>query len=311
MQPRGPGEPTRPLDGASTAGDGGEDLDLAAVLDLRLQALAEPHVLAVDVDVDEAPQRAAVVGEPLAQLRVLAVQPVEHRPDRRPLDRDLRLPAGRGAQLGRDLHRDGHHATAPAWTLLSNCSNRGSISCASKVSRTASSVLRPSPVMTSTTRSPGPMSPRSASFASVAVVVPPAVSVKMPVVSASSRMPALISSSSTASIAPPLARASSSAYGPSAGLPIASDLAIVSGLTGRQTSTPASNAAATGEQPSAWAPFMTGASPSTRPRERHSSKPLAIFVYNEPEAIGATTRSGVRNPSCSAISYASVFEPSA
>ena len=62
-------------------------------------------------------------------------------------------------------------------------------------------------------------------------------------------MPARISSSSTASIAPPVARASSIAYGPSAGLPIASDLAIVSGLTGRQTSWPAANAAATGEQP--------------------------------------------------------------
>ena len=52
----------------------------------------------------------------------------------------------------------------------------------------------------------------------------------MPVVSASSRMPARISSSVTASIAPPVRRASSSAYGPSAGLPMASDLAIVSGL---------------------------------------------------------------------------------
>ena len=63
--------------------------------------------------------------------------------------------------------------------------------------------------MTSTTRSSGPMSPRSASLASVAVVVPPAVSVKMPVVSASSRMPARISSSVTASMPPPLRLASS------------------------------------------------------------------------------------------------------
>ena len=55
----------------------------------------------------------------------------------------------------------------------------------------------------------------------------------------------------TLSIPPPVAWASSTAYGPSAGLPIASDLAIVSGLTGRQTSVPAANAWATGEQPSA------------------------------------------------------------
>ena len=39
---------------------------------------------------------------------------------------------------------------------------------------------------------------------------------------------------------------------------MASDLAIVSGLTGRQTSVPAAKAVATGEQPSAWAPFMVG-----------------------------------------------------
>jgi hypothetical protein len=83
---------------------------------------------------------------------------------------------------------------------------------------------------------------------------------------------------------------------------MASDLAIVFGRTGRQTSCPAAKAAATGEQPSGWAPFMTGASPSTRPSERHSSNPLAIFVYSEPEAMGATIRSGVTQPSCSAIS---------
>ena len=156
--------------------------------------------------------------------------------------------------------------------------------------------------MTSTTRSSGSMSPRSASLASVAVVTPPAVSVKMPVVSASRRMPALISSSVTLSTPPLVRLASSIAYGPSAGLPMASDLAIVSGLTGRQTSVPAANAVATGEQPVAWAPFIVGVSPSMRPSSRHSSKPLASLVNSEPEAIGATTRSGVEKPSCSAIS---------
>ena len=35
------------------------------------------------------------------------------------------------------------------------------------------------------------------------------------------------------------------------------------------------------------------------------------FVYIEPDAIGATTTSGARQPSCSAISNAIVFEPSA
>ena len=35
---------------------------------------------------------------------------------------------------------------------------------------------------------------------------------------------------------------------------------------------------ATGEQPSAWAPFMTGTSPSMRPASIQSLNPLAIFV---------------------------------
>ena len=82
-------------------------------------------------------------------------------------------------------------------------------------------------------------------------------------------------------------------------------------MTGRQKSWPAANALATGEQPSAWAPFIVGTSPVMRPSSSHSEKPLAIFVYSEPEAIGATMRSGVSQPSCSAISYASVLEPSA
>jgi hypothetical protein len=139
-------------------------------------------------------------------------------------------------------------------------------------------------------------------LASVAVVTPPAVSVKIPVVSASSRIPARTSSSLTASTPPPVVRATSSAYGPSAGLPMARDLAMVSGRTGRHTSWPAAKAAATGEHPSAWAPFMIGRSPSTSPSRRNSSKPLAIFVNSEPERPGETTRSGSSHPSCSTIS---------
>ena len=115
-------------------------------------------------------------------------------------------------------------------------------------------------------------------------------------------MPARISSSVTASTLPPVRRASSTAYGPSAGLPMASDLAIVSGLTGRQTSVPAAKACATGEQPSAWAPCIAGTSPSSRPASMNSWKPRATFVKSEPEAIGATTRSGSSQPSCSAVS---------
>ena len=63
-------------------------------------------------------------------------------------------------------------------------------------------------------------------------VTPPAVSANTPVVRASSRMPSRISSSSTAAIAPPVVRTASSAYGPSAGLPMLSDFAMPVGLTG-------------------------------------------------------------------------------
>ena len=62
-------------------------------------------------------------------------------------------------------------------------------------------------------------------------------------------MPSTISSSVTAAMAPPLRRTTSRAYQPSAGLPIASDLAIVAGLTGRMWSLPSAKAVATGEQP--------------------------------------------------------------
>src|SRR4051812_48399185 len=186
----------------SAAGDGRQDLHLAAVLDRRLQAVAEAHVLAVDVDVDEAAQAAVAVRQAVAQLRMLRVERLEHGADGVALDGDCRLAAGGGAQLRGELDGDAHQALAPAITVASNASNRGSISWASNVPRTASRVLSPSPVIPSTTVSCGSMSPRAASLARVAVVTPPAVSVKMPVVSASRRMPARISSSVTLSIPP-------------------------------------------------------------------------------------------------------------
>ena len=93
---------------------------------------------------------------------------------------------------------------------------------------------------------------------------------------------------------------------------MASDLAMVCGSrTGRQISWPAANAVATGEQPTAWAPLKTGSAPSSRPTSSHSSNPRAILVNSEPEATGQTTRSGSCQPSCSAVSKAIVFDPSA
>ena len=63
-----------------------------------------------------------------------------------------------------------------------------------------------------------------------AVVTPPAVSVKMPSVSASSWMPETISTSETSSAQPPVSRIIVAAAGPSAGLPMASERAMVLGL---------------------------------------------------------------------------------
>ena len=76
------------------------------------------------------------------------------------------------------------------------------------------------------------MRPCSISFFVTARVVPPAGSVKMPSVDASSSIAESSSSSVTISPQPPVARSVSSTWNPSAGLPIAIDLAIVSGFTG-------------------------------------------------------------------------------
>src|SRR5271154_1162680 len=146
-----------------------------------------------------------------------------HLLDRRAVYLRLRLAAGDWPQLRGDLHDDRHQTVTALDTPAWKASTVGAIVLVSNVPRTASSVFRPSPVITSTTRSSGSMSPRAASLASTAVVTPPAVSVKTPVVSARSLMPARISSSLTASTEPPVLRASSRAYGPSAGFPIASD----------------------------------------------------------------------------------------
>src|SRR5947209_6420016 len=281
----------------SAAGHRRQDRHLVAIGHRRVEAVHEPDVLAADVDVDE-PAQPAILGDAAAQLAVAVVKGVEHLADGLAVDARRRLAVGGGSELGWDLDRDCHGAQwyhATATTRSAACwkeSSVGSISQVSDVPRATSSVFSPSPVMYATTRSSGSITPRAASFASTATVTPPAVSVKIPVVRASSLTASRMSSSLTASIVPPVRRARSSAYGPSAGLPIASDLAMVSGLTGRQKSWPASNAVATGEQPDACAPWKVGSSPSSSPISSHSSNPRAILVNNEPEAIGATTRSG-------------------
>src|SRR5664280_3659881 len=90
---------------------------------------------------------------------------------------------------------------------------------------------------------------------------------------------------------------------------MASERAMVFGRCGVTTSAPLANAVAMGEQPVACAPKSTGAAPSTSPSFMNWSKPLATLVNWLPDASGTTTWSGVRHPSCSQISNASVFDP--
>ena len=86
----------------SAAGDRGQDRDLVAVLDGRVEPVEEADVLAADVDVDE-PAQAAVLGDPAAQLAEALVQRVEHLADGRARRPRGRLAVGRGPQLGWDL----------------------------------------------------------------------------------------------------------------------------------------------------------------------------------------------------------------
>src|SRR5438034_2611920 len=51
--------------GSTAPGDGGDDRDLVAVLERGLLRLEKPDVLLVHVDIDEAPQLARLVHEPV------------------------------------------------------------------------------------------------------------------------------------------------------------------------------------------------------------------------------------------------------
>ena len=92
---------------------------------------------------------------------------------------------------------------------------------------------------------------------------------------------------------------------------MASDLTMPVGRTGVTSSTPAAKAAATGLQPTDWAPWTLAGVRSTRPWSARTPKPWWTLVSRAPEAIGTTTCSGSDQPSCSATSRPTVLEPSA
>src|SRR6266508_2202424 len=138
---------------ALPAGHCGQDLDFLPVGHRRREPVAEADVLAVDVDVDEPAQPAVAVGQAIAQLAVALEEGVEHSAHGGAVDAHRALAACGFAQLGRELDLRHQTRTSAPSTSATNWSNDGAISNASNVPRTASSVLRPSPVMTSTTLS--------------------------------------------------------------------------------------------------------------------------------------------------------------
>ena len=83
---------------------------------------------------------------------------------------------------------------------------------------------------------------------------------------------------------------------------MASERAMVFGFCGSISLLPAFTAVLMGLHPVACAPKNFTLLASTSPSSASSRKALAILVINDPPAIGTTTLSGSRQPSCSAIS---------
>ena len=123
-------------------------------------------------------------------------------------------------------------------------------------------------------------------------------------------MPSRTASSRQAVAHPPDARTARAAYRPSAGLPIASDLAMLFGRTGVMASAPRWTAVLTGAQPCACAAWIRVGASVTRPAPISSWNAFAVFASSDPAATGTTMWSGARQPSCSTISKASVLLPS-
>jgi len=247
----------------------------------------------------------------LIRRRIAAIQPVSQQPTWQTVVRglgDTRYRRGTGDAKDRRGHRDRHEAGTPPTNARPSRAARtavlvaGTVAVGPMCSATASRVLSPSPVISSTVSASGSSVPDSISFLVQATVTPPAVSAKTPSVRANSRIPSTTSASLTWATAPPVRRTVSRTYGPSAGLPMASERAMVSGRTGCTTSWPSSNALATGEQPVAWAPNTRYGVGATSPRVPSSVKPLSTLVSCDPEATGTTICSGSRQPSCSATS---------
>src|SRR5699024_3495591 len=193
------------------SGDRGDDGDLRPVGDLGLQSLLETHVLVTDVDVDEAADLAVLVEDAGADTGVVGLQVVDDLGKGVALGGDLGDVVGVGAQAGGHADAGAHGVTsflrflARGWWQAGqnspaavNASRDGS-SVAVTPASTASSVLRPSPVLSTTVSVFGSSLPLRISLRRTPAVTPPAVSAKMPSVRARRLMASTISSSPTCS----------------------------------------------------------------------------------------------------------------
>src|SRR5437588_9703259 len=94
--------------GTTAAGHGGDDGELVALADRRVEALAEADVGVVDVDVDELAKLARVIVEPVAEAGVRGIEILQRVLDRSTFDADLGTPVREPPQGTRDANRDCH-----------------------------------------------------------------------------------------------------------------------------------------------------------------------------------------------------------
>src|SRR5690349_5235479 len=163
----------------SAAGDRRNDGDTGAVGGRGLQPLLEADVVVVDVDVHEAAQLALVVQHPGGDAGVVLLQALDDLGEGRALGGDLGLATRVGAQDGGDAN--GHAHARPASRKESRV---GRMVAVRPVPATASRVLRPSPVLSTTVVFAGSRIPSLSSLRVTPTVTPPAVSAKMPSVRA-------------------------------------------------------------------------------------------------------------------------------
>src|SRR6266478_5152198 len=303
----------------AAAGHGRNQEDTIAFFQGAGFAAEETDVFLVEVDVEELADLALIIAHVAAEIGKAGSKLVEGVGDGGRATVDFRRAVGEAAE-GRGNFDGYGHPISPSAILsyafalavavpscaskyASNASRRGAIaSVAGNSAAMASVVFRPLPVMQTTVVSCGLMRFCAMSFCVTPAVTPPAVSVKVPSVSASSLMAAMISGSETSSAQPPDSRICLMAKGPSAGLPMARERAIVLGFCGSKRARLRFTPSEIGEQPVACAPKNFTGFASTQPSITNSRNAFAIFVMSEPPAIGTTTLSGSAQPSCSAIS---------